>query len=60
MQAEVLGEQRGQHQVRQGGGVAAQQAVDVLPREARVGQRERAGLRHQVQAVAPFVPCHSG
>ena len=60
LNAEMLGKDRGQHQVRQRCRVAANQAVDVTARQACVIQSLRAGLAHQVQGGLALVSPVSG
>lgn len=55
VQAQLFAEQRGQHQVRKGGGVAAQHAVDIGAPQAGLRQRGVGGLGHQVQGRAALV-----
>ncbi len=58
--AEVLGEDRGQHDVRHRRRVAADQAVDVAPFEAGIGQCRRRSLAHQVERAAAVVSSVAG
>ena len=54
--AEMLGEHRGQHDVRRDRRVAAEDAVDVAAFQAGIGNRKLGGLAHEVQRGRALVP----
>jgi hypothetical protein len=60
LQTEMLREERREHQVRQGGRIAADQAVDLGALQARVGERCGGGGRHEVERAAPLMPPEGG
>jgi len=51
-QAEVLDEYRGQHQVRERGRVAAEQAVDIFSFQVRIGERRFGRRTHEIERGA--------
>jgi hypothetical protein len=46
--AEMLGEHGGEHDMRHGGGIAAQEAVDIGALQPGIGQCQLGGAAHEV------------
>src|SRR6266478_792247 len=54
--AEMLGEDRRQHDVRRDGGIAAEHAVDLCSRQSGIGNRKLGGLAHEVEGGRTLMP----
>ena len=55
-QGQTLAHQGGEHQVRQGGGITAQHAINLAALQAAAINGQGSRLVHQIQRAAPLVP----